>query len=61
MDQIIPYSNVHSMENDIALLKLADEIQFSETVMPVRIPLVEKVKRLQLFKHFCKRFYARPK
>ena len=56
MDQIIPYSNVHSMENDIALLKLADEIQFSETVMPVRIPLVEKVKRLQLFKHFCKRF-----
>ena len=47
MDQIIPYSNVHSMENDIALLKLADEIQFSETVMPVRIPLVDKVRRLK--------------
>ncbi len=47
MDQVIPYSNVHSMKNDIALLKLADEIQFSETVMPVRIPLVERVRRLQ--------------
>ena len=61
MDKIIPFSKVQSKKNDIALLKLADEIQFSETVMPVRIPFVEKVKRLQLFKHFCKRFYARPK
>ena len=42
------------MENDIALLKLADEIQFSETVMPVRIPLVEKVRRFKLLNIFLK-------
>ena len=48
MEKIIPFSTVHSMENDIALLKLADEIQFSQSVMPIRIPLVDQVRKLKI-------------